>query len=195
MKRIPYISILCDPTTGGTSASFAMLGDINIGEPGALISFAGPRVIEQTIRQKLPKEFQRSEFLLEKGMLDMVVNRNDLRDTLTTLVKLLNPHYEKGIDMKSLDFEKPLDELYTQIDELKRLSSESNIDLSDDIANIEKRAQSMKKDIYPSLTPGQILQIARHPNRPTTLHLANLICSEFTELKRGSKHLEMIHQL
>ena len=73
LERVPYISVLCDPTTGGTSASFAMLGDINIAEPGALISFAGPRVIEQTIRQKLPKGFQRSEFLLERGMLDMVV--------------------------------------------------------------------------------------------------------------------------
>ena len=94
-ERVPYISVICDPTTGGTSASFAMLGDINIAEPGALISFAGPRVIEQTIREKLPKGFQRSEFLLEKGMLDMVVNRNKMRDTLASLVKLLNPHYEK----------------------------------------------------------------------------------------------------
>ena len=93
--NVPYISVLCDPTTGGTSASFAMLGDINIAEPGALISFAGPRVIEQTIRQKLPKGFQRSEFLLEKGMLDMVVKRQNMRDTLGSLVKVLNPHYEK----------------------------------------------------------------------------------------------------
>ena len=94
-KKIPYISVLCDPTTGGTSASFAMLGDINIAEPGALISFAGPRVIEQTIREKLPKGFQRAEFLLEKGMLDMVIKRQNMRNTLASLVKLLNPHYEK----------------------------------------------------------------------------------------------------
>lgn len=93
--QVPYISVLCDPTTGGTSASFAMLGDINIAEPGALISFAGPRVIEQTIRQKLPKGFQRSEFLLEKGMLDMVVKRQNMKDTLSSLVKTLNPHYER----------------------------------------------------------------------------------------------------
>jgi acetyl-CoA carboxylase carboxyl transferase subunit beta len=93
--QVPYISVLCDPTTGGTSASFAMLGDINIAEPGALISFAGPRVIEQTIRQKLPKGFQRSEFLLEKGMLDMVVKRQNMKDTLSSLVKILNPHYER----------------------------------------------------------------------------------------------------
>lgn len=93
--HVPYISVLCDPTTGGTSASFAMLGDINIAEPGALISFAGPRVIEQTIRQKLPKGFQRSEFLLEKGMLDMVIKRQNMKDTLSSLVKILSPHYER----------------------------------------------------------------------------------------------------
>jgi acetyl-CoA carboxylase carboxyl transferase subunit beta len=77
--RIPFISVLTDPTTGGTSASFAMLGDLNIGEPGALIGFAGPRVIEQTIRQKLPEGFQRSEFVLEHGFLDAVVPRPELK--------------------------------------------------------------------------------------------------------------------
>jgi len=80
--KIPYICILSDPTTGGVTASFAMLGDLNIAEPGALIGFAGPRVIEQTIRQKLPEGFQRSEFLLEKGFLDAVVHRRELRDYL-----------------------------------------------------------------------------------------------------------------
>jgi len=88
-KKVPFISVLCDPTTGGTSASFAMLGDVNLAEPNALISFAGPRVIEQTINQKLPKGFQRSEFLLEKGMLDKVVERKKLRDTLFQIVSLL----------------------------------------------------------------------------------------------------------
>src|SRR5467141_3501513 len=77
--KVPYISILTDPTTGGVTASFAMLGDLNIAEPGALIGFAGPRVIEQTIRQKLPPEFQRSEFLLQHGMLDAVVHRKQLK--------------------------------------------------------------------------------------------------------------------
>jgi acetyl-CoA carboxylase carboxyl transferase subunit beta len=91
-ERVPYISVMCDPTCGGTSASFAMLGDINIGEPEALISFAGPRVIEQTIKQKLPKDFQRSEFLLKHGMLDKVVPRHKLRQTLSILVTLLDPH-------------------------------------------------------------------------------------------------------
>ena len=77
--KVPYICVLTDPTTGGVTASFAMLGDLNIAEPGALIGFAGPRVIEQTIRQKLPEGFQRSEFLLEKGFLDAVVHRRDLK--------------------------------------------------------------------------------------------------------------------
>src|SRR6202022_2190753 len=77
--KVPYISLLTDPTTGGVTASFAMLGDLNIAEPGALIGFAGPRVIEQTIRQKLPEGFQRAEFLLEHGMLDMVVDRRNLK--------------------------------------------------------------------------------------------------------------------
>jgi acetyl-CoA carboxylase carboxyl transferase subunit beta len=77
--KVPYVSVLTDPTTGGVTASFAMLGDLNIAEPGALIGFAGPRVIEQTIRQKLPAGFQRSEFLLEHGMLDAVVHRKELK--------------------------------------------------------------------------------------------------------------------
>jgi acetyl-CoA carboxylase carboxyl transferase subunit beta len=84
--KIPYISILADPTTGGVTASFAMLGDINIAEPGALIGFAGPRVIEQTIKQKLPEGFQRAEFLLEHGMVDMVVMRKHLKSTLEKIL-------------------------------------------------------------------------------------------------------------
>ena len=83
-SRVPYISVLTDPTTGGVTASFAMLGDLNIGEPGALIGFAGPRVIEQTIRQKLPKGFQTSEFLLEHGFLDAVVHRKDLKTYISS---------------------------------------------------------------------------------------------------------------
>jgi acetyl-CoA carboxylase carboxyl transferase subunit beta len=82
-EKIPYISLMTDPTTGGVTASFAMLGDLNIAEPGALIGFAGPRVIEQTIRQKLPPGFQRSEFLLEHGFLDAIVQRKDLKGYLT----------------------------------------------------------------------------------------------------------------
>jgi acetyl-CoA carboxylase carboxyl transferase subunit beta len=87
--RIPYISVLTDPTTGGVTASFAMLGDFNIAEPGALIGFAGPRVIEQTIRQKLPEGFQRSEFLVKHGMLDAVVPRSGLKAWIATALDLL----------------------------------------------------------------------------------------------------------
>jgi acetyl-CoA carboxylase carboxyl transferase subunit beta len=88
--RLPFLSVLTDPTTGGVTASFAMLGDLNIAEPGALIGFAGPRVIEQTIRQKLPDGFQRSEFLLEHGMLDVVVDRRELKKTLAQSLRLLS---------------------------------------------------------------------------------------------------------
>ncbi len=92
-KGLPLFTILADPTTGGVTASFAMLGDVIIGEPNALIGFAGPRVIQQTIGQKLPDGFQRSEFLLEHGMIDMVVHRKNLKNTLKTLLKI---HYKKA---------------------------------------------------------------------------------------------------
>ncbi len=87
--RVPYVSVLTDPTTGGVTASFAMLGDLNIAEPGALIGFAGPRVIEQTIRQSLPEGFQRSEFLLEHGFLDLVVERSEMKETLARCLRHL----------------------------------------------------------------------------------------------------------
>jgi len=88
---LPYIVVLTDPTTGGVTASYAMLGDVQLAEPGALIGFAGQRVIEQTIREKLPEGFQRAEYLLEHGMIDMVVSRGDLRETLARLVSYLTP--------------------------------------------------------------------------------------------------------
>jgi acetyl-CoA carboxylase carboxyl transferase subunit beta len=87
-RGIPYISVLTDPTTGGVSASFAMLGDVNVAEPNALIGFAGPRVIEQTVREKLPEGFQRSEFLLEHGTVDMIVDRRDMREQLANLLSI-----------------------------------------------------------------------------------------------------------
>jgi acetyl-CoA carboxylase carboxyl transferase subunit beta len=89
--RIPYISVLTDPTTGGVTASYAMLGDLNIAEPGALIGFAGPRVIEQTIRQKLPEGFQTSEFLLKHGMLDAVVHRRDMKAYIARALDFMTP--------------------------------------------------------------------------------------------------------
>jgi acetyl-CoA carboxylase carboxyl transferase subunit beta len=87
--RVPFISLLTDPTTGGVTASYAMLGDVNMAEPGALIGFAGPRVIEQTIREKLPEGFQRAEFLLQHGMLDMVVDRRELKKTIVRTLRTM----------------------------------------------------------------------------------------------------------
>ncbi len=99
--RVPYISVLTDPTTGGVSASFAMLGDLNIAEPGALIGFAGPRVIEQTLRQKLPDGFQRSEFLLEHGMLDAIVPRKEQKGYVSRVLGLLSAPGASGEDPAS----------------------------------------------------------------------------------------------
>jgi acetyl-CoA carboxylase carboxyl transferase subunit beta len=95
---LPYIVVLTDPTTGGVTASYAMLGDVHIAEPGALIGFAGPRVIEQTIREKLPDGFQRAEYLFDHGMVDMVVHRRDMAATLARIVRLL---MDKGVEVKA----------------------------------------------------------------------------------------------
>jgi acetyl-CoA carboxylase carboxyl transferase subunit beta len=88
-QGVPFVSVMTDPTMGGVSASFAMLGDVNVAEPNALIGFAGPRVIEQTVRETLPEGFQRSEFLLEHGAIDMIVDRRDMRDRLASLLAIL----------------------------------------------------------------------------------------------------------
>jgi acetyl-CoA carboxylase carboxyl transferase subunit beta len=88
-KSVPFISVLTDPTMGGVSASLAMLGDINIAEPKALIGFAGPRVIEQTVRETLPEGFQRSEFLLDHGAIDMIVDRRNMKSEITNIIKIL----------------------------------------------------------------------------------------------------------
>ena len=96
-NNLPYIVVLCDPTTGGVTASYAMLGDVQLAEPGALICFAGPRVIEDTIREQLPEGFQRAEYLEEKGMIDKVVHRHDLRKTLAQILGVLmksEPEFE-----------------------------------------------------------------------------------------------------
>ena len=96
-SRLPFISVLTDPTMGGVSASFAMLGDIIIAEPGALIGFAGPRVIEQTVGETLPEGFQRSEFLLEHGAVDMIVDRREMRDRIAALVSMLSYQSAPGL--------------------------------------------------------------------------------------------------
>jgi acetyl-CoA carboxylase carboxyl transferase subunit beta len=93
-QKLPYISVLTDPTMGGVSASLAMLGDVIIAEPNALIGFAGPRVIEQTVREKLPDGFQRAEFLLDHGAIDMIVDRRDMANTMHKLINLMQPVVE-----------------------------------------------------------------------------------------------------
>jgi acetyl-CoA carboxylase carboxyl transferase subunit beta len=98
-RKLPYIVVLTNPTTGGVTASYAMLGDVHMAEPGALIGFAGPRVIEQTIREHLPDGFQRAEFLKDHGMVDMVVHRHDLRSTLARLCRLLMRLPAHGAEM------------------------------------------------------------------------------------------------
>ena len=107
-ERLPYIVVLTNPTTGGVTASYAMLGDIHIAEPGALIGFAGPRVIEQTIREKLPEGFQRAEYLRDHGMVDMVVHRHKLRETIARLCLLLGAA-AKTIDVLPLVEAEPVD--------------------------------------------------------------------------------------
>ena len=94
-EGVPYVSVLTDPTTGGVTASFAMLGDINIAEPGALIGFAGPRVVKETIGKDLPEGFQTSEFLLDHGFLDFIVERKNLKSKISTFLKMVEPEYEK----------------------------------------------------------------------------------------------------
>jgi len=101
--QLPYISVLTDPTTGGVTASFAMLGDLNIAEPHALIGFAGPRVIEQTIRQKLPEGFQRSEFLLEHGMLDAIVDRRDLKAMISKALRFMQTNPPTPADSQTTE--------------------------------------------------------------------------------------------
>ncbi|GAK46318.1 acetyl-CoA carboxylase, carboxyl transferase subunit beta [Tepidicaulis marinus] len=105
--RLPYIVVLTDPTTGGVTASYAMLGDVQIAEPGALIGFAGPRVIEQTIREKLPQGFQRAEYLLEHGMVDMVVHRHELKATLARTIRLLTHRPGSALKQETLPATRP----------------------------------------------------------------------------------------
>ena len=124
--RLPYISLLTNPTTGGVTASFASLGDLIIAEPDALIGFAGPRVVEQTIGQKLPPGAQRSEFLLEKGMVDCIVSRHELKETLSLMFTYMMDNerpFQKISDLR-LIFGQPLGKIPQKLKELMTLSEE-----------------------------------------------------------------------
>ena len=132
---LPFISVLTDPTMGGVSASLAMLGDINIAEPGALIGFAGPRVIEQTVREKLPDGFQRSEFLLEKGAIDMIVDRRHMREELATLLGMLMQ--EPPLPRTAEDEESPLSEVSTAPDAVANVPADASPDTAHSAENTE----------------------------------------------------------
>ena len=179
-----YISVLTDPTTGGVTASFAMLGDIIMAEPDALIGFAGPRVIEQTIGQKLPKGFQKSEFLLEHGFIDLIVERQNLKNKLSEIIKLHYPKKSSEENCKVVD-EKDLQKLNEESNEIKvdrnwkRENSESDSKKSPiDDGNCETENERFKNN----LTPWEKVEISRENKRPTGLDYIEKLVENFTEL-------------
>lgn len=179
-----YISVLTDPTTGGVTASFAMLGDIIMAEPDALIGFAGPRVIEQTIGQKLPKGFQKSEFLLEHGFIDLIVERQNLKNKLSEIIKLHYPKKSSEENYKVVD-EKDLQKLNEESNEIKvdrnwqRENSEGDSKKSPiDDGNCETENKTFQNN----LTPWEKVQISRENKRPTGLDYIEKLVENFTEL-------------
>lgn len=179
-----YISVLTDPTTGGVTASFAMLGDIIMAEPDALIGFAGPRVIEQTIGQKLPKGFQKSEFLLEHGFIDLIVERQNLKNKLSEIIKLHYPKKSSEENYKVID-EKDLQKLNEESNEIKvdrnwqREKSESDSEKSP--VN-DGNCETENKTFQNNLTPWEKVQISRENKRPTGLDYIEKLVENFTEL-------------
>ncbi|MFK8046977.1 MAG: acetyl-CoA carboxylase, carboxyltransferase subunit beta [Halioglobus sp.] len=138
-RSVPYISVMTDPVYGGVSASLALLGDINIAEPDARVGFAGPNIIEQTIRQKLPKGFQRSEFLLEHGSIDMIVHRNDIRDTVASLLSKMTHRDLVPITLETLEPEPEAEpEVEEPIEEDQELDQEVSSEPADDLENPTK---------------------------------------------------------
>lgn len=193
--RCPYIAVLTNPTMAGVLASFASLGDVNLAEPGALIGFTGPRVIEQTLRIKLPPGFQSSEFQYQHGFLDMVVHRRELKATIAKLLRLFlnrsqpkekvpfTPPSLSPSDLPLLpDFERPIAEVLLKLEELERLARKSKQDRSKEIESLREKAEELTMKAYEHLTRWQKVQIARHPLRPYTLDYAQLIFDEFLEL-------------
>ncbi len=197
--RIPYISLLTDPTFGGVAASFSSLGDIIIAEPKARVGFAGRRVIEETVREKLPEDFQSAEYLLEHGQIDMVVERKDLRSTLAQICRIhgyfpndfeiadsvRQVSSSKGVVVKPkkdfpMDFEKPLLTIQKQIHELERRATTD--DDQESLDKLQKQYKEVEENIYRNLSPIDITKIARHPNRPCVDDYLNMICDRWIEL-------------
>ncbi len=163
-KRMPFISLLTDPTTGGVAASFGMQGDIILAEPGALIGFAGPRVIEQFIHQKLPADADTSEFLLHHGMIDAIIPRSELRATLLSLLQYYNRVPPSAAD---------------QPDKRKNLSTSL-------VQGNEPKSE--QRTNQPELSSWDQVQIARHKDRPNTTDYINLLCDHFLELRGDRRH-------
>ena len=193
--KVPYIAVLTNPTMAGVLASFASLGDVNIAEPGALIGFTGPRVIEQTLKIKLPPHFQSSEFQLEHGFLDMVVPRKDLRETIVRLLRFFleknKPREKSPISIPSLspddipllpEFERPIAEVMLKLEKLENLASDEKLDRREEIEELKRRAEELTRKAYRNLNRWQKVQVARHPLRPYTLDYAELIFDDFVEL-------------
>lgn len=152
-----YITVLTDPTTGGVTASFAMLGDIILAEPGALVGFAGPRVIKQTIGQDLPEGFQRAEFLLEHGLIDNIVERDEMKEKLSAIIRM----HSKGIESKMEEYKEYLDDIYSK-----------KIDITDEDAEVTNN----------TLDAWSKVQTARENKRPTAMDYINNITKDFYEL-------------
>lgn len=179
-----YISVLTDPTTGGVTASFAMLGDIIMAEPDALIGFAGPRVIEQTIGQKLPKGFQKSEFLLEHGFIDLIVERQNLKNKLSEIIKLHYPKKSSEENYKVID-EKDLQKLNEESNEIKvdrNWQRENSEDDSEKSPVNDGNCEGENKTFQNNLTPWEKVQISRENKRPTGLDYIEKLVENFTEL-------------
>lgn len=170
--RIPFISLLTDPTTGGVLASFAMLGDVILAEPGALVGFAGPRVIEQFMHQKLPDGRNKAEFILEHGMIDAIVPRPQLRSTIAHLLDHYPVHLQQAIE----------DELHKQI--YPCFKSDGQVHPS------EMEPQQQHLDKQPSLSPWEHVQLARHKDRPQAADYIRLMCKSFFELRGDRRYAD-----
>ena len=178
-----FVTVLTDPTTGGVSASFAFQADVIVAESKAMIGFAGRRVIEQTIRQRLPDQFQTAEFLLEKGAIDMVVDRRNLKDTLVRLLEYAKAAMSNNIIVER---EKGMAELERRIAELRAASAAQPLDMSSEVAALEQKYREILQELFGTLSPWEKVHMARHPARPTSLDYISRF-DRFDEL-HGDRH-------
>lgn len=184
---LPFVSILTDPTYGGVSASYANLGDIAIAEPGARIGFAGRRVIEETVREKLPADFQTAEYLLEHGQLDLIVERKDMKSKVAQVLALHGfsseelesqtnismPIINKPNKKVALDFEKPLLNIQDEIQTLERKVSNNEDQTA--LNTLKKQYREVEAQIYKNLSPIEVTRVARHPHRPQIHDYLNIL--------------------